>query len=205
MSILNDFLRGFYNFYMRTKLRNKTFTLVSSNCNGACMLHDLGLKFNTPFVGLLLKPADFLRLCGNLEYYLSCELTFLFDIEEVSCPVGALDDIKIYFIHYSSEEEAKSAWDTRKKRVNFQDIFLLFSDRNHCTYEMLKQFDALEYKHKIVFCNKEYPEIKSARYIPGFEDQESVGVCLDYVNRYSYKKYYDAFDFVSWFNMGGDV
>lgn len=198
---LNCFLRKPYDYYHRKKLKNKTFTLISSNCNGGNILHDLGLEFNTPFVNLFLDPDDFIKLCGNLEYYLGCELTFCDSMEQkLSYPVGILDDIKLYFMHYASREEAKSSWETRKKRVNFNDIFLLFSDRGGCTYDMLKAYDALPYEHKVVFCNREYPEFNSARYIPGFETQDSVGVCLYFKSAFTYKKYYDAFDYVSWFN-----
>lgn len=161
MSKINNCLRHIYNFYLRKKLKNTTFTLISSNCNGGCILRDLGLEFNTPFVNLVVAPADFIKLCGNLEYYLHCELTFIDSTKEgLSYPVGKLDDIKIYFVHYLSEADALSSWDRRRKRVNFNDIFLLFTDRGGCTYDMLKTYDALGYENKVVFCNREYPEIK---------------------------------------------
>lgn len=201
---INWFLRKIYNFFHRRKLKNKTFTLIASNCNGGSILHDLGLEFNTPFINLSISPDDFIRLCANLEYYLNCELTFCDTSEEdVSYPVGKLDDVKLDFMHYSSEEEARLSWEARKKRVKLDNLFFLFSDRGGCTYEMLKAYDALPYKHKVVFVNREYPELDSARYIPGFETQDCVGVCLYFKNPFTYQRYYDAFDYVSWFNENG--
>lgn len=203
MSRLNSYLRFFYNFQQRKKLKNKNLSLISSNCNGGCILSDLGLEFNSPFVNLSVKPADYIKLCGNLKHYLNCELIFSGAAEEgLPYPIGRLEDIKLYFVHYSSAEEAKFFWNIRKKRVDYDNLFFLFSDRGGCTYDMLKAYDALPYEHKAVFCHKKYPEIESVVYIPGFEMQDCVGVCLDFKSPFTYKKHYDAFDYVSWFNSG---
>ena len=51
-----------------------------------------------------------------------------------------------------------------------------------------------------MFVHKKYPEIKSAVYIPGFENEISVGMCMNFINRLTAKRYLDAFDYVSWFN-----
>lgn len=48
--------------------------------------------------------------------------------------------------------------------------------------------------------NKPHPNIKSAVYIRGFENEECVGPCMAYKSKLSYKKYYDDFDYVKWFN-----
>ena len=38
------------------------------------ILHDLGLRFNSPFVNLWISPSDFIKMLGRLNYYMSCEL-----------------------------------------------------------------------------------------------------------------------------------
>lgn len=48
--------------------------------------------------------------------------------------------------------------------------------------------------------HKRYPEIKSSVYIPGFEQPDCVGMCMDFKNRFTYKRYLDSFDYVKWFN-----
>lgn len=45
----------------RLRLKNKTMTVLSSNCNGAYMLHDLGCPFNSPTVKLYFIPGHFLQ------------------------------------------------------------------------------------------------------------------------------------------------
>ena len=58
---LREFFRTAYNFFNRIRLKNTDVTLIASNCNGCCILHDLGLKFNSPFVNLWVEPSDFIR------------------------------------------------------------------------------------------------------------------------------------------------
>ena len=203
-SILNKLkfiIRKQINQKNRRNLKNQDFSLVSSNCNGALILHDLGMRFNSTFVNLWIRPKDFIRLCSNLKSYLELPLSFVKE-DGIDYPVGMLSDIKIYFQHYSSELEALEKWEIRTKRMNYDNIFFLFSDRDGCTYENLIDFDKLKASNKVVFTHKPYPEIKSSFYINGFEDYDSVGNCFELMPHHLGKKYSDQFDYVGWFNEG---
>lgn len=199
MSSIKQNIRKIYNKHMIKKLKNKDLSIIASNCNGAFLLHDLGLQFNSPFVNLWMKPDDFIRFLSNMHHYLSCELQF---IEEpgISYPIGLLDDVRIYFQHYATEELARDKWVERSGRINFDNLFIMFTDRDGCTYENLRDFDRLPYKNKVVFTNKEYPELKSAFYLKGWEKERSVGECFRYKSKLSIKKHYDDFNYISWFN-----
>jgi uncharacterized protein (DUF1919 family) len=137
----------------------------------------------------------------NISHYMSYELVFTKE-EGIDYPVGLLDDLRIYFEHYKSEMEAKAKWEDRTKRINWSNLFIMFTDRDGCTESDLKEFDQLPYPNKVVFVNKEYPGLKSAFYIRGFEGKESVGICSRYKSVGSLKKYYDDFDYVQWLNSG---
>ncbi len=199
MGRINNILRKIYNKLLRSKLHNKTITLIASNCTGAAMLHDLNLQFNSPFVNLWLLPKDFIKFCERIDHYVAQNLTF---IEEpgIDYPVGLLGDIKIFFQHYSSKEEAFETWNRRKLRIDKRNIFIMFTDRDGCDYEDLVRFDHLKFQNKVVFVHIPQPDIKSSYYIPGFENDNCVGQLLYFKNRYTYKKYYDSFNFVQWFN-----
>ena len=183
----------------RIKLKNKNFTLIASNCNGCFICHDLNVRFNSPFVNLYLDARDFIKYLKNMEHYNNCELSFI-NKENIDYPVGMLDDIKLYFVHYESEEQARSKWIERSKRINLENLFILMADRDGCTKDDLIEFDNLPYKNKIVFTHVPYDDIKSAVYIKGFEKDNEVGMCFKFKNRFTGKKYYDDFDYVSWFN-----
>lgn len=197
-------LREKYNSGLRAKLTNNDFTLIASNCNGCCICHDLGVRFNSPFVNLFIKSKDFLKYINNMDYYNNLDMLFV-EEPEYSFPIGRLSDIRLYFVHYQNAEEAKRKWYERLQRMNMDNVFFLFSDRDGCTYDDLKEFDALPYRNKAVFCHKEYPDIKSAVYIRGFENKDCIGNCAKYRSKFSIKKYYDDFDFVSWFNGNTNI
>lgn len=199
MNPIKKYLRDRYNEKNRKRLANRQISLISSNCNGCVILHDLGLRFDSPFVNLWLFPKDFIKLCERLEYYLGLDIGFT-EEEEIDYPIGVLDDIKIYFQHYSSNSDAEINWNKRKARINYDNLFIMFSERDGCTYEDLVNFDKLEFKNKVVFTHKEYPEIVSAVYIPGFEDQNEVGTLTSFKSKLSFKRYLDSFDYVRWFN-----
>ena len=188
-----------YNSKQKKKLKNKDISVIASNCNGALILHDLGVRFNSPFVNLWIKPKDYIKLLKNFDRYMAADLSEIFE-DGITYPIGKLDDISIYFQHYDSFEQAKETWDERKKRIDKTNLFVLFTDRDGCTYEDLVEFDSLPY-NKVVFTNKPYPEIKSSFYIKGFENLESVGHCYEYMPG-RIIKYYDQFDYVKWFNEG---
>ena len=183
----------------REKLKNKNISVIASNCNGAMILHDLKLPFNSPFVNLWIKPHDYVKMCRSLKHYMESELVFI-EQDEYDYPVALLDDIHIYFQHYQTEEEAGEKWQERVKRIDYDHLYFLFTDRDGCTEEDLTAFDRLPYEHKAVFVNRPHENIKSAVYISGFENEACVGFCMYYRNLFSYRKYYDDFDYVGWVN-----
>lgn len=198
MSRLNSWMRRLRNARFRRKLKNTEFTIFASNCNGTMIAHDLGQQFRSPFVNLWLTSEDFVRFLEQSRTYLEQELIFI--ESQYPYPVAKLGDIKLYFQHYATNEQAREAWDRRKERINWDNLFVMMTDRDNCTKELLCRFDALPYENKVVFTHVPMPDIASAVYIPGFEDQNSVGVCSEFVDSWRGKRYYDSFDFVGWLN-----
>lgn len=102
---INDFFRKSLNAKNHQRLNTNTLAVISSNCTGAFMLHDWGLRFNSPFVNLFLTPTDFIKYVKNIAHYQTQEITFPKEIQR-KYPVGLLGDIHLYFMHYHSEQEA---------------------------------------------------------------------------------------------------
>lgn len=199
VSIWNRIMRAAKNQKNRRMLQNREFSMVANNCNGAFICHDLGLRYHSPFVNLWMLPGDYLKLLKDLEGYLNSELTFT-EEAGIEYPVGVLRDVKIYFQHYKSEEEAREKWKQRLARMNYDNLFVLLTESDGCTYEMLQEFDKLPYCNKAALVHKPYPELKSAFHLTGYEDRGSVGECYHYKGPYTGEKIYDAFDYVSWLN-----
>lgn len=162
------------NMKKRKLLINSNFSVISSNCIGGMMLHDLGLPFNSPFVNLYLNANDFIKYLKDMKYYNSQELCEGEKTEKY--PVGYLKDIKIHFVHYKNFQEAKTCWYRRLKRINYSNMYIIHTDRDASSQlQQLKEFDNLPYKHKVVFTHLKMPNIKSAYYIKGFENDLQVG------------------------------
>lgn len=196
---LNDKVRVLINKKNQRQLNNHDFSLISNNCNGGFILHDLGMRFNSPFVNLWIKPSDYIKILSDLPGYMNEELSFVIE-DGIDYPVGVLRDVRVYFEHYNTNEEAKQKWDIRKARINYDNLFVMLIDRDGCNQLDLEMFDKLPYRNKVIFTNKKHPEIKSSFYINGFENHNEVGDCFAFVPDKIGVKYYDQFDYVKWIN-----
>ena len=109
----------------------------------------------------------------------------------------------MHFMHYHSEQEAREKWEARSQRLDLDNLFIMMTDKDGgkgAKYEDLQAFDSLPYPNKVVFTHKPYPELKSAFYIKGFENEGEVGDLFTF-SGWNGEKYYDQFDYVSWFNQ----
>ena len=187
------------------RLQNKDLTLISNNCNGCVLLHELGLRFNSQFVDLSIDADDYIKYLKNFDLYNGIELSFLED-ETVRYPVGMIGDIRINFVHYKSFDHAKQKWDERKKRINKDNLFVIFTEQEDCMEACIKEFDKLEYENKVVFTCHEYSDVKSSIFVKKyFGNPKGVYMFLDFENKISPKRNYDVFDFVAWFNGEKDL
>ncbi|MCM1234778.1 MAG: DUF1919 domain-containing protein [Ruminococcus flavefaciens] len=179
------------------KLNNTQFTLLSGDCLGGFILHDLGLRFNTPTINLWFYPMDFIKFCTNLKYYCTQELHFI-SRQGIDYPVAMCGDIEIYFTHYKSEKEACEKWIQRVKRINFDNIFVVMTDANGFCEDMLEMFNQISYPH-ICFTHLSMGGGKDNLV---YLNSDKNGFFHAYCNRLSIHRFYDDFDFIEWFNRG---
>jgi len=198
--VLKDIEWRLYKAGKRRRLKNRDFTILSSNCNGTFMYYDMGLRYLTPTVNLSMSMDDFVKMAGNPKWYMEQEFTEL--EQENGYPTGQLGDIKIYFVHYKTFEEGVRKWEERKKRINWENLFLVGTEKDGCTYETLRRFEELPCKNKVIFTHVEYPEFPSACYIRGFEDRNELGVLTFPKKQLLKRRYLDDFDYVSFLNNG---
>jgi uncharacterized protein (DUF1919 family) len=183
---------------MRDRLINRDITLLTSNCMGGLILHDLNLPFLSPTIDLMIDSKEFIRLCLNLEYYLQKKLLFL-EIDQ-PYPVARLEDITISFTHYSSREEAEYKWEERKKRINRDNLFILANDRDGVTKEDMQALQQISCRGIVVFSAHQYDDIPCSLYINCFEGYSCVGNMLKMNWKTGTRLYDRYFDYVKWFN-----
>lgn len=189
----------------REMLKNKDISIISMNCTGGVLSHDLGLQFKSPTVNMFFRSEDFIKFCENLEYYLSidefvkCNDPLI--IEERTYPIAYLGDLTLFLVHYRSVEEAQEKWNERKKRIDPNNIVIMNTDREGMTDELKDRFEKLPYR-KVMFTHLPDDKHPSCFYIKGYEDSSCVGIITDH-DTWDGKRPIDQFDYVRFLNGEG--
>lgn len=183
----------------RKKLRNKDMTIFSQNCVGGVMYHDLGLQFRSPTINLFMSTPDFVSFLENPKSYLQLPLDFI----DSNCPypVAKLGDLTIYFVHYMTPEEASEKWEARKKRINWDNVFVVMTDRDGCDIETVRRFEALPYQNRVLFSSKVFEDAPHCIALKRYEKQKMVGNLNEYISIFGKRVYEEGLDEVAWFNQ----
>lgn len=184
---------------LRSKLTNTSPSCLCPNCIGGILFHDLRLQFRSPTVNLMMKQPDFVKFVLNIEHYLSLKLDF-YDKPGYTCPCARLGDITVHFTHYATAEEAAKKWDDRKKRIDWDNLFVFASERDSLTREDILQLGDLRCRGLVVFTAHSYPDIPYALQIPRYASDGEVGNILEKSWKDESREYERYFDFVKWFN-----
>lgn len=144
-------------------------TIISNNCVGGAVLHELGMEFKTPTINLQILPEEFREFCSNLRYYMDVELkeyprnelserhrimlTKMFGgVPEI--PFGRLDHILVCFQHYETFEEAAAKWNERKARIDYEHIGYIFHARGPEYAKETEEFIREEIPHSLVITER---------------------------------------------------
>lgn len=158
-------------------------TIISNTCLGGRIYHDYHKKFLSPTIDFYMEPSDFVKFCLNLKYYLSCEIVPLPDKKYdhlQNCLYCQIGDLLARFGHTNdSFEKIIEKWNERKKRVNFDNIVVICTDRNVymqpfsiATKKTVEEFGKIPYK-KIIFSVKKY-DYDYVEYLPSFKNENGV-------------------------------
>ncbi len=187
----------------KNRLINKNPTIIASDCIGGVIYHDLGLEFLSPTINMFFSASDYIKFLQDLQKYLDCEMIDITKGED-EWPMAQLDDIKLQLVHYSSVEEARNKWDIRKKRININNIFVIFNDRNGFSEQLLLEFEKLEYKKKICFVSDEAiaKKYKNCFFIreKDPDNTKQIYPLMGFVPKLSTRRVIDEFDYVGWLN-----
>lgn len=164
----------------------KQFTIISSNCWGGSVYEDLKIQYSTPTVGLFFFAPCFISFLKDLNLYIASTPKFInrskypeansFIESQFWYPIGLLNEnVEIHFLHYKSEKEALEKWERRKQRIVWENLHIACTDRDRMTAELMKEFDHLPFKNKILFSAKSYLGIKSLVVLKSFNKCKSVG------------------------------
>jgi len=168
----------------------------------------MGLQYTTPTIGLFFFSEDYITFLENFEYYIKQPLKFsgtsrhpdANELRKVNkYPIGILgDNVEIQFVHYKDEGEAADKWKRRTARLNFSNLFFIYSDRDNFKEEFLDRYEMLPFEHKIFFSSKPQRDSNCTVFIPDYVDKPQVG---DSTISRRYEKYIDV---IKWLNHEKD-
>ena len=186
----------------KQRLINQNINIISMNCTGGILYHDLDLQFLSPTINLYMQAEDYIKFCENLPYYLSIDKMIDCDDPAIKgdriYPIAYLDDIKLFLVHYTSVEQAQQKWNERKQRIQKNNIVLIATDRDGMTNTLKDRFEKLPY-HKVMFTHLPDNLHPSCFYLRGYENEDSVGIITD---PYGWRglRPVDQFDWLTFFN-----
>ena len=158
-------------------LKTKQFTIISNNCWGGEVYEYYNLQKQSPTIGLFFMADDYIKFIKRLPEYLNADFTFIAPEESRwkstpdicgderfgQYPIGLLkipeESIEVFFLHYHSEDEARSKWLRRCKRIKWDKLIVKFNDQNGCSDYHLKEFVNANYEHKLFFTVKDWRSV----------------------------------------------
>jgi uncharacterized protein (DUF1919 family) len=184
------------------KLKNRDFSIFAINCWGGVLYNIVNQKFMSPTINARFDSTyDYIKFLKNARYYLSQPINFL-DETEYNFPVGMIGDIKILFVHYHSNEEAELKWEERKKRINWDNLYIMahdYVDDNTClSHAELLELASVKAKNIVVFTSKHYDDIPYCFYV----GRKGIMELMNTSMITGLRKFETKFDYISWLNAG---
>lgn len=207
MACENFIFSKFYYFSLRKHLPKYNITLVTHDCVGGVIYHQIGKQFASPLINTLLSGEDFIKLCSNFRKYMESEL-LEFKTNKYY-PVGILkpdhlDPIIINFVHDKDFNECKKHWDVRKSRIDYEKIVYIFNLTNLLDDEKVlkrsREFNGLNIQNKMIFTQKYLGEPNT--FVFNFRKKffNSILIQPKNINR-PYKKFIDDLDYSIYFSF----
>jgi uncharacterized protein (DUF1919 family) len=160
---------------IRKLLNGRDVSILSANCIGAKLSEIAGEPYRSPTVGLWFSASDFIKFATDLDLYSKLDLIHdADDSAQRGYPVGALGDVKIKFMHYSTFAEAREKWLRRAARINRNQLLLVLTDRDGASVEHFARFDTLPHP-KLLFVSKPLPNLRSALWVRDGNEPDQVG------------------------------
>ena len=141
MNLLQRIEWRLYKELKRLRLKNRRPTIIASNCIGTFMYYDMKMQFRSPTINLSFEMNNYVRFLENLHWYME-QPVVPYEDERFDYPCGMIGDIEVRFNHYKTFEEAAAKWAERKKRIDWDNLFVIGIDGDDCTYESIRRFDA---------------------------------------------------------------
>ena len=143
-----------FTFDKYLRLKQSHISIIAPLCWGGYTYHYFMLQFNSPFINMFFDLNEYLLMLKELKDTINRQLIFeravYSEKTRIRYPIFSLDGtgIKLYMNHYSDFDLAKTKWEERKKRINWDNLFVAYWTYDE---EKAKVFQELPYKKKVCF------------------------------------------------------
>lgn len=180
------------------RLRDEEFCIIANNCVGSRIYQILKIRYNTPCVGLFIKPDCFVKLAIDFDDYIHTPLRFTkqskypgYPLPNTNYPVGLLNDIEIHFLHYATEEKAATKWNERIKRIDKNNLYYSMVADQTTSPDTITRFLQKAATPRVCFHNNSKINLPDSIYIPPVD-----GIMGNLYSKY--ERFVGHFDFADW-------
>lgn len=132
------------------QLKKNSPTIFTNMCWGGLAYNSVDIPFNSPFINLGLTNNDFFNFLSSPRKYIDVTPTFHqmkpYGNTDELYPIFKCNDIQLHFNHYRSIDDALSCWQRRKKRINWDNILVVFTSIDG---KNIDRFRKLPYSKKV--------------------------------------------------------
>ena len=182
----------------RSRIKNQDFSIICSTCIGGVIYHRLGMQFLSPTINLWFYQDEFIRFVRNLPHYMEQNLTFI--SSEWDFPVAKLDDVRIMFNHAKSEDDARAAWDSRRNRINYNNLYIILYDRDGISKQDIENLKDIPCKRLVVLSENKHPDINYVKTIQKPKKSRPNDCTFLDKDIFGMRTFEKQFDFVAWLN-----
>jgi uncharacterized protein (DUF1919 family) len=133
MQFVQKKFRGFLLWIKRKDIDSQTQrTILCNMCLVGVIYHDLGLRFNSPTVNLMIPAGEFVSMLQDISQ-IDEEIEVKEDLGK-PYPVGLLGDLyTLHFMHYKTFKEAVDTWRRRALRMDRSNPYIILVETASCS------------------------------------------------------------------------
>ncbi|MFA5283326.1 MAG: DUF1919 domain-containing protein [Bacilli bacterium] len=198
--ILSKIFEKHYRKREFSRLKNRDFSIICSNCVAGLFYHSYNLPFLTPTINVDFNGEGFLLFACHLKEYLDMEL--LDNGRDVNGYIVAkLGEYTLTFPHNSTFEEAKDEWNRRKNRINHDNIVIMWNAKDkHVSKELIALFDQIGYRKFFFTIDEDLKNHPQAIFLKEYSDLESLPLLTYRINNRGERLYEKHFDWIGFLN-----
>ena len=188
-------LRTAFHKYQRIGL-DPDASIISNDCLGGMISHDLGLKFMSPTINLYFEtPEDYLEFLSDIQHYTSSPIKQVYR-DGRDYPIGQIrkgdKTVTIHFMHYASFDEAVFKWQERSKRIHYDKLVVIWHVAFDLTDANFERFQRLGFKKALILTGKDCPINSNIVYkLVSYEEDYDPNIFFSYKSSSSIFRYID--------------